>query len=170
LFAAVETPGEPQLGLGEDLRALTLISLGMAEVWALSFKDADQHLEQGVALAHRIGRPYLEFTGLAHSSELAALRSYTRGAQRSRQAIDLARQHGWSDEPFVAVAYTVLGGAMVSQGRWQRLSDGSGTPRALFNRTLNRPSECISTTRAGASKWPAAVMPTRSRPSGSPGS
>ena len=37
--------------------------------------------------------------------------------QRSRQAIDLARQHGWSDEPFVAVAYTVLGGAMVSQGR-----------------------------------------------------
>ncbi|HWN01196.1 MAG TPA: LuxR C-terminal-related transcriptional regulator, partial [Streptosporangiaceae bacterium] len=81
------------------------------------FKDADQHLEQGVTLARRIGRPYLEVTGLAHRSELAALRSYTRGAQRSRQAIDLARQHGWSDEPFVAVAYTVLGGAMVSQGR-----------------------------------------------------
>jgi LuxR family transcriptional regulator, maltose regulon positive regulatory protein len=117
LLAAVETPDEPQLGLGEDLRALTLISLGIAEVWALSFKDADQHLEQGVALAHRIGRPYLEFTGLAHRSELAALRSYTRGAQRSRQAIELARQHGWSDEPFGAVAYTVLGGAMVSQGR-----------------------------------------------------
>jgi LuxR family maltose regulon positive regulatory protein len=117
LFGAVKAPDEPQLGLGEDLRALTLISLGIAEVWALRFKDADQHLEQGVALAHRIGRPYLEFTALAHRSELAALRSYTRGAQRSRQAIDLARQHGWSDEPFVAVAYTVLGGAMVSQGR-----------------------------------------------------
>jgi LuxR family maltose regulon positive regulatory protein len=117
LLAAVDTPDAAQLGLGEDLRALTLISLGIAEVWALRFKDADQHLEQGVALARRIGRPYLEFTGLAHGSELAALRSYTLGAQRSRQAIDLARQHGWSDEPFVAVAYTVLGGAMVSQGR-----------------------------------------------------
>jgi LuxR family transcriptional regulator, maltose regulon positive regulatory protein len=117
LLAAVETPDEPQLGLGDDLRALTLISLGIAEVWALRFKDADQHLEQGVALAHRIGRPYLEFTGLAHGSELAALRSYTLGAQRSRQAIDLAREHGWSDEPFVAVAYTVLGGSMVSQGQ-----------------------------------------------------
>ena len=117
LLAAVETPGEPQLGLGADLRALTLISLGIAEVWALRFKDADQHLEQGVALARRIGRPYLELTALAHGAELAALRSYTRGAQRSKQAIDLARQHGWSDEPFVAVAYTVLGGAMVSQGR-----------------------------------------------------
>jgi LuxR family transcriptional regulator, maltose regulon positive regulatory protein len=117
LLAAVETPDEPELGLGQDLRALALISLGIAEVWALRFKDADQHLEQGVALAHWIGRPYLEFIGLAHGSELAALRSYALGAQRSKQAIDLARQHGWSDEPFVAVAYTVLGGAMVSQGR-----------------------------------------------------
>ncbi len=121
LLAAVDTPDEPQFSLGEDLRALTLISLGVAEVWAFRFKDASQHLEQGVALAHRIARPYLELTALAHGAELAALRSYTRGAQRSRQAIDLARQHGWSDEPIVAVAYTVLGGAMVSQGR---LADG----------------------------------------------
>jgi LuxR family maltose regulon positive regulatory protein len=126
LLAAVDSPEEPQLSLGEDLRALTLISLGTAEVWALRFKDANQHLEQGVALAHWIGRPYLEVIGLAHGAELAALRSYTRGAQRSRQAIELARQHGWGDEPFVAVAYTVLGGAMVSQGqlaegeRWLR--------------------------------------------------
>jgi LuxR family transcriptional regulator, maltose regulon positive regulatory protein len=117
LLAAIDTPGEPQLSLGEDLRALTLISLGVAEVWAFRFKDAEGHLGQGVALARRIGRPYLEFTGLAHASELAALRSYTRGAQRSRTAIDLAQRHGWSDEPFVSVAYTVLGGAMVSQGR-----------------------------------------------------
>ena len=117
LLAAVDTPDEPQLSLGEDLRALTLISLGIVELWAFRFKDANQHLEQGVALARRIRRPYLELTALAHGAELAALRSYTRGAQRSKQAIDLAREHGWSDEPFVAVAYTVLGGAMVSQGR-----------------------------------------------------
>jgi LuxR family maltose regulon positive regulatory protein len=117
LLAAVDMPDGPLLSLGEDLRALTLISLGIAEVWAFRFKDANQHLEQGVALAHRIARPYLELSALAHGAELAALRSYTRGAQRSRQAIDLARQHGWSDEPFVAVAYTVLGGAMVSQGQ-----------------------------------------------------
>jgi len=117
LLTAVDMPDEPQLSLGDDLRALTLISLGIAEVWAFRFKDANQHLEDGVALARRIKRPYLELTALAHGAELAALRSYTRGAQRSKQAIDLAYQHGWSDEPFVAVAYTVLGGAMVSQGR-----------------------------------------------------
>jgi LuxR family transcriptional regulator, maltose regulon positive regulatory protein len=117
LLAALDTPGDPRLSLGEDLRALTLISLGIAEVWAFRFKDASQHLEQGVALARWIRRPYLELTALAHEAELAALRSYTRGAERSKQAIDLARRHGWSDEAFVAVAYTVLGGAMVSQGR-----------------------------------------------------
>ena len=34
---------------------------------------ANRHLEQGVALARRIGRPYLELTALAHGAELAAL-------------------------------------------------------------------------------------------------
>jgi LuxR family transcriptional regulator, maltose regulon positive regulatory protein len=111
------TAVEPHHALGEDLRALALISLGDAEVWAFRFKDANQHLEQGVALAHRVGRPYLALGGLAHWSELAALRSYTRGAERSLQAINLAREHGWGDEPVVAVAYTVLAGAMVAQGR-----------------------------------------------------
>src|ERR1700729_1473657 len=53
LLAVIDTPGEPQLSLGEDLRALTLISLGVAEVWALRFKDAEGHLGQGVALARR---------------------------------------------------------------------------------------------------------------------
>jgi LuxR family transcriptional regulator, maltose regulon positive regulatory protein len=104
-------------GPGEDLRALALINLGIAELRGADFREADRHLGQGVALAHRIGRPYLELTGLAHGSELAARRSFTRGAQRSRQAIDLARELGWNDEPIAAVAYTVLGSAMVAQGR-----------------------------------------------------
>jgi LuxR family transcriptional regulator, maltose regulon positive regulatory protein len=52
-------------GLGEELRALALISLGITELWAARVEDAQRHLEQGVALAHRIGRPYLEFSGLA---------------------------------------------------------------------------------------------------------
>jgi LuxR family transcriptional regulator, maltose regulon positive regulatory protein len=117
LLAPTEAAGSVPLGPGEDLRALALINLGIAELWAADFGEADRHLGQGAALAHRIGRPYLELTGLAHGSELAALRSFTRGAHRSRQAIDLARQHGWSDEPIAAVAYTVLGGVMVAQGR-----------------------------------------------------
>ena len=68
LQAAAEAPDAARLGLGEDLRALALINLGIAEYGAARFGEAERHLEQGVALARRIGRPYLEFTGLAHQA------------------------------------------------------------------------------------------------------
>ena len=76
LLAAVEAPDATQFKLGEDLRALALIFLGVAEVWAFRFKDASEHLELGVALAHRIERPFLELMGLAHVAQLAVFRSY----------------------------------------------------------------------------------------------
>ena len=57
LQALAEAPDAAQPGLGEELRALALISLGIAEVWATRFGQAGPHLEQGVALARRIGRP-----------------------------------------------------------------------------------------------------------------
>jgi LuxR family maltose regulon positive regulatory protein len=117
LFTAVEAPDAGRLGLGAELRALVLICVGMAEVWSFRYKDANRHLEQGVTLAQQIGRPYLEITGLAHAAELAALRACTLGAQLSRQAIELARRHGWSEEPIAAAAYVVLGGTLVAQGR-----------------------------------------------------
>ena len=44
-----------QLRLGDDLRALALISLGIAKVFAFQVNDAGRHLEQGIALARRIG-------------------------------------------------------------------------------------------------------------------
>jgi LuxR family maltose regulon positive regulatory protein len=105
------------LGLGEDLRALALISLGMAELWTARFEDADRHLEQGIGLAHRIGRPFLELTGLAHWAQLVSWWSFPLGAEKSTQAIELAGRHGWTDEPVTGVAYLALGMAMVTQGR-----------------------------------------------------
>jgi LuxR family maltose regulon positive regulatory protein len=117
LLAEVEAPGAAQLGLGADLRALALISLGIAEAFAARLEDADRHLDQGVALARRIGRPYLELLGLAHGAVAGNFRSYAVGAQRSRQAIELAQQHGWSEDQAAGVAYVILGGALVGQGR-----------------------------------------------------
>jgi LuxR family transcriptional regulator, maltose regulon positive regulatory protein len=106
-----------RLGLGEDLRALALINLGIAELWTGRFDEADRHLEQGVALAHRIGRPFLEVTGLSSWAQLASWRSFPLGAQRSRQAIELAGRHGWTEESVVGVAYLALGFALIAQGR-----------------------------------------------------
>jgi LuxR family maltose regulon positive regulatory protein len=104
-------------GLGGDLRALALINLGIAETWTARFDQADRHLEDGIALARQVGRPYLEVTGLAHWAQLVSWRSFPLGAQRSLQAIELAEQHGWAEEPVAGVAYLALGMAMVVQGR-----------------------------------------------------
>ena len=117
LLAAVEDPDAAQLGLGEDLRALALVSLGTAEAYAARLEDADRHLEQGVALARRIGRPYLEFLGLAYGTLAAAFRSYVLGERRCRQAIELARRHGWGEDQAASVAYATLAGVVVCQGR-----------------------------------------------------
>jgi LuxR family maltose regulon positive regulatory protein len=117
LLAPAMTADPAQAGLGGDLRALALINLGIAEVWTAHFAEADGHLEDGIALAHQIGRPYLELTGLAYWTQLMSWRSFTLGAERSVQAIELAERHGWGDEPVAGVAYLALGVAMVAQGR-----------------------------------------------------
>jgi LuxR family maltose regulon positive regulatory protein len=104
-------------GLGEELRGLALISLGSTEVWAAQFEVAGRHLEQGIALARRIGRPFLEFSGLAHQAVIETYRSFARAAECSRQAIELARRHGWTDEPTAGTAYVMLGAALAWQGR-----------------------------------------------------
>ena len=96
---------------------LALINLGIAELWTARFEEADRHLEDGIALARQLGRPYLEVTGLANWAQLVSWRSFPLGAQRSRQAIELAGRHGWTEEPVAGLAYLALGVAEVAQGR-----------------------------------------------------
>jgi LuxR family transcriptional regulator, maltose regulon positive regulatory protein len=106
-----------QPGLGQELRALALISLGSTAVSPTRFEEAERHLEQGVTLARRIGRPFLEFSGLAYLAQVEIYRSFARAAERSRQAIELAEQHGWADEPAAGIAYLMLGDVLAWQGR-----------------------------------------------------
>jgi LuxR family transcriptional regulator, maltose regulon positive regulatory protein len=120
--------------LGGDLRALALIDLGIAEAWTARFDAAYRHLDDGIALARQIGRPYLEVTGLAHLAQLESWRSFRLGAERGLQAIELATEHGWADEPVAGLAYLALGVAMVTQGRLEEaeraLSQAERTVRA----------------------------------------
>ena len=117
LLAPAGAADPARLGLGEDLRMLALINLGIAEMWTARFEEADRHLEDGIALARQLGRPYLEITGLANWAQLVSWRSFPLGAQLSRQAIELAGRHGWTDEPVAGLAYLALGVAEVAQGR-----------------------------------------------------
>jgi LuxR family maltose regulon positive regulatory protein len=117
LEALAEAPDAAQPSLGQDLRALALISLGTTEVWTGQFQEAERHLERGIALAHRIGRPFLESTGLAHLAAVEMFDSYARAAERSRQAIELAERHGWASDPAAGTACMVLGTILTWQGR-----------------------------------------------------
>ena len=107
----------PVTAVGDDLRALTLVSLGMAELWSLRAEEAERHLELAVALARRIGRPFLEASALAHSAWAASFRSFALAVERSTEATELARRHGWTEDPAVAVGYLALGATRVWQMR-----------------------------------------------------
>ena len=106
-----------QPGLTEDLRALALITLGSTEYWAAVPDDAERHLESGIALARRIGRPYLEFTGLAYRAALEIHQSFTRATELGREAAELAERHGWSDDPAFGVACRVVTAGLHWQAR-----------------------------------------------------
>jgi LuxR family maltose regulon positive regulatory protein len=116
LQAMAGAPDAAQPALGQELRALALISLGYAQNWTARLDQAE-HLEQGIALARRIGRPYLEFTGLACQVVSGFVMSFERTAEHCRQAIEVAERHGWADEPPAAAAYGMLGAMLAWQGR-----------------------------------------------------
>src|SRR5260370_42012970 len=44
-------------------------------------------------------------------------RSYVAAVERGRQAVELARRHGWTDEPAAGIAYMALGAVLAWQGR-----------------------------------------------------
>jgi LuxR family maltose regulon positive regulatory protein len=116
-IADVPDPTRP--GLGEDLRALALITQGTTEIWAGQIDQAERHLERGVAVSRRIVRPYLEFTGLASQAGVGHFRSFAAGVERGMQAVELAQRHGWTDDPAVGYVSQVVGTVLVSQGRFE---------------------------------------------------
>jgi LuxR family maltose regulon positive regulatory protein len=133
LFEAREAA---QSGLGEELRALALAGLGDTEIWTGRLDQAELHLEQAVALARRIRRPYLEFIGLVYWAEMELSRWFPRAAELGGQAIELARRHGWTDETLAGQAYMTLGSALAWQGRteeaeeWVQRSERTIRPEA----------------------------------------
>ena len=116
LATMAEGEDAAQPALGEELRALALISLGSAEYWAAG-EDAGRYLQRGLTLARRIGRPYLEFTGLAQQAAVVLYESFTRSAEHARAAVELARRHGWTSDPAFGFASGVLGAVLFWQGQ-----------------------------------------------------
>ena len=116
LLLLVESDTVPP-GVGDAPRAMTLLNLGRAGIWTGRREDAERYLEQALALARRIERPFIELGARAHLALLAASQLAPIAEERSRQAIELAHAHGWDDDTFAGVAFAVLGTLMLWRGR-----------------------------------------------------
>ncbi|MBV8715928.1 MAG: AAA family ATPase [Chloroflexi bacterium] len=106
------------VSLTNEVRAVALMNLGIAELWAYRRDEARRHLEQGLELAQRIGMAYVEVGCLSHLAALDAWRSFALVRERCGKAIAIADAHGWSTDPIVCLALAMLGLMDVSQGRF----------------------------------------------------
>ena len=176
LLEPAGTLAAAQMGLGEELRAIALLGLGTTEFWTARFDEAQQHLEQARTLAHRIGRPYLEFSSLVFQAVAETLRSSALVVEPSTQAIELARRHGWTEDPLASGAALARGAALVGQGRleeaepWIQRAEGAvgAQPaaglalhyvRAEFELARGRDQEALAAFQAGERQAERLVAP-----------
>jgi LuxR family maltose regulon positive regulatory protein len=80
------------------------MNLGVVETWSRRFDDAERHLSEGSALAHAIGRRYLEVACRAHQIFPTTLVSLASARERGREAVALAERYGLGDRPILAPA------------------------------------------------------------------
>jgi LuxR family transcriptional regulator, maltose regulon positive regulatory protein len=106
------------VALGNDLRAVALLNLGVTEAWSLRLADSERHLREGVILAREIGRPYLEVACLAHLGFAATGDSFALARRHCQDAIALAARHGWETEPVIAPALATLAGILIWTGEF----------------------------------------------------
>jgi LuxR family maltose regulon positive regulatory protein len=110
--------------------ALALLNLGIAEVWTFRLAEAEAHLQQGLELARKAGRPFVEVGCLGSLGTAAHLtHRLTRGDELLREAIALAERHGWATHPIIGVSYLSLGAIHVDRGllsegeRWMQRAE-----------------------------------------------
>jgi LuxR family transcriptional regulator, maltose regulon positive regulatory protein len=129
LASPISGQSDEDIKLDGDLRAVALMNLGTLEAWSLGLPDAERHLQEGAALARRIGRPYLEVGCLAQLGFASRIRSFTTTRRRCQEAIALADRHGWGAEPIVAPALVTLAANLIWTGefdegeRWLRRTE-----------------------------------------------
>jgi LuxR family transcriptional regulator, maltose regulon positive regulatory protein len=109
---------------GPELEAFALMNLGIAESWTLRLAESEAHLEQALALARRLGRPYVEIGCLTSLGTVANLtRRVDLAEQRVREAIAIAERLGWSTLPNVGVANLNLAALLIDRGRFDEGED-----------------------------------------------
>jgi LuxR family maltose regulon positive regulatory protein len=110
---------EDELARNNDHRASALMNLGIAELWSLQLDEARRDLEGALALARRIGRPYLEVGCLGHLALAAVLGSSPDVVLGlSEEALAIADAHGWGAHRILAPAVAAAAAALAWLGRF----------------------------------------------------
>jgi LuxR family transcriptional regulator, maltose regulon positive regulatory protein len=103
---------------GDELEALALMNLGIAESWTRRLDEAEAHLERGLALGRRAGRAYVEVGCLGALGTVANVTQRLGVAEdRLRQAIAVAERVGWSEHAIAATANLSLAAVVLERGR-----------------------------------------------------
>ncbi|HYL40948.1 MAG TPA: LuxR C-terminal-related transcriptional regulator, partial [Candidatus Binatus sp.] len=130
----VEAATSHELAQRQDARALALMNLAIVELWASHLVDAERHLEDALALAREIERPFVEITCLGHLSLLASTRSFGPARQIAREALLRAEANGWAASPVAGAALTSLASMDAAQARFEEARRGidAATPLVGF--------------------------------------
>ena len=93
----------PERELGDALRSAARQNLGVAELWSSRLPAGRRDLEQALALARRVGRPWLEVPCLGHLGIAAPWTGSTlsEGLQLSEEAVRIVDAHGWGEDPVI---------------------------------------------------------------------
>jgi LuxR family transcriptional regulator, maltose regulon positive regulatory protein len=118
LASPITAQSNEGIALDADLRAVALMELGIIEAWSLANTDSEKHLREGAALAREVGRPYLEVACLAELAFASKIEPFATVQQRCREAIALAEQHGWGEQPVISPALVNLAGALIWTGEF----------------------------------------------------
>jgi LuxR family maltose regulon positive regulatory protein len=130
------------ISLANDVRAVALMNLGAIELWSFRSDDAIRHLEEGLDLARRIGRPYVQVGCLSYLGLATGQRAFVGERARCLEAIAIAEAHGWETEPIACIALGALGTSAAAQGRFDEAEDWlKRSERAL--RPDSEPAEAL---------------------------
>jgi LuxR family maltose regulon positive regulatory protein len=115
----VQAQTADELARSNDHRASALMNLGIAELWSLHVDDARRDLEEALALARRIRRPYLEIGCLGHLALTAAFSGspIPVGLQLVEEAVTIAEAHGWGSHRIVTPAVAAGAASLAWLGR-----------------------------------------------------
>jgi hypothetical protein len=166
-----ERGGRAVAGRTDDIRALALMTLGTTELWSLRLTDARRHLEEGLALARQIGRPYLEIGCLAHLGIGAPLSGLSPSAALafSEEAVTIAEGHGLATNPIVALAFAIGAGSLAWLGRFDEAEqwlERAGPQEEIQEPSwpcTTRAAYCTPAEAGSRTRWPSSGTGRRSK-------